>query len=88
VANNEVLRRTDMPMSERFYTIGEVAAELGLPRWRLAYFVERGVVSGPTVEVPGRRLFTVKQVEMIRKELAARERRSISASAATSATHH
>ena len=77
VANKQqVSRRRDMPMSERFLTIGEVAAELGLPRWRLAYFVERGVVSGPTVEVPGRRLFTSEQVEVIREQLAARQRLS------------
>ena len=53
-----------------YHTIGEVATILGLPRWRLAYLVERNTVPGPSVQVPGRRLFTSDDVERIRDCLA------------------
>lgn len=41
-----------------YRTIGKVAAELAVPRWWLAYLIERGDVPDPSLEVPGRRLFT------------------------------
>jgi DNA-binding transcriptional MerR regulator len=55
-----------------YRTIGAVAAELGMPRWRLAYLIERGDVPGPSVQVPGRRLFTESDVEQIRRAFAKR----------------
>lgn len=76
VANHMEHRRSDMPSSESMFTTGEVAAELGLTRWKLAYFVERGIVTGPTATVPGRRLFTAADVSEIRKQLADRDGRS------------
>jgi len=75
-----------MPKQTRFFTIGEVAAALGLPRWRLAYLVERGVVSGPTVEVPGRRLFAAEQVDVIREQLAEVKWRATATSGSPRAT--
>ena len=51
-------------------TIGVVAAELGLDRWRLAYLIERGTVPEASVKVPGRRLFTPSDVEAIQDALA------------------
>ena len=60
-------------MTETEYrTIGAVAAELGVPRWRLAYLIERGDVPGPSLQVPGRRLFTDRDVDRIRRALAGR----------------
>jgi len=60
-------------MTETEYrTIGAVAAELGVPRWRLAYLIERGDVPGPSLHVPGRRLFTEADVEKIRLALVKR----------------
>jgi DNA-binding transcriptional MerR regulator len=56
-----------------YRSIGTVAAELGIPRWRLAYLIERGDVPGPSLQVPGRRLFTDADVEKIRLALASRE---------------
>ena len=75
-----------MPLSTKLLTIGEVAAELGLPRWKLAYWIERGDITGPAVTVPGRRLFSIEQIEIIREELAARQRNSMPTGAAISAT--
>ena len=75
-----------MSENDALMTIGQVAVLLGIPRSRLAYLVERGDVVGPTAEVPGRRLFAAEQVDAIRKQLAARERRSTATSAGISAT--
>lgn len=55
---------------ESLLTIGEAAALLDVPRWKLAYWVERGTVSGPSIVVPGRRLFSMNDVERIRDEIA------------------
>jgi DNA-binding transcriptional MerR regulator len=54
---------------EHYLTIGSVAAEVGVPRWRLAYLIERGTVPGPSLQVPGRRLFSSDDVECIRRAL-------------------
>lgn len=51
------------------FSIGEVARQLGVPRWRLAYLIERGALSGPTHEVPGRRLFSDEGINRLREEL-------------------
>ena len=60
-------------MATRSYsTIGPVATHLGIPRWRLAYLIERGDVPGPSLQVAGRRLFTDPDVERIRQALARR----------------
>jgi DNA-binding transcriptional MerR regulator len=56
-------------LSETYSSIGAVAARLGIPRWRLAYLIERGDVSGPTLQVPGRRLFSEEDIERIRRAL-------------------
>jgi hypothetical protein len=55
-----------------YHTIGAVADLLTMPRWRLAYLVERGDLPGPSLQVPGRRLFTDEDVEKIRAALATR----------------
>ena len=52
-------------------TTGQAAALLDVPRWKLAYLIERGAVTSPSAVVPGRRLFTTRDIEQIRKELAA-----------------
>ena len=52
--------------SKRMFTTGEVAGRLGVPRWRLQYLVERGVVPGPSQQVPGRRLFSEEDVTNLR----------------------
>jgi DNA-binding transcriptional MerR regulator len=53
-----------------FRTIGAVATELGLPRWQLAYRIERGDLPGPSAQVPGRRLFSAADIERLRAALA------------------
>jgi DNA-binding transcriptional MerR regulator len=55
-----------------YRTIGPVAAELGIPRWRLAYLIERGDLPAPSAQVPGRRLFTDEDVERLRDALSRR----------------
>jgi DNA-binding transcriptional MerR regulator len=55
-----------------YQTIGAVAAQLGLPRWQLAYLIEHGDVPGPSLQVPGRRLFSAQDVVAIRKALEGR----------------
>ncbi len=54
----------------QYLTTGEVATELGIPRWRLAYLIERGELPSPSARVPGRRLFTDDDVTRIRRALA------------------
>jgi DNA-binding transcriptional MerR regulator len=58
--------------AQTYSTIGIVAAQLGVPRWKLAYLIERGAVPGPSMQVPGRRLFTEADVAKIRDALATR----------------
>jgi hypothetical protein len=58
--------------TRNYHTIGPVAARLGQPRWWLAYLIDRGDVPGPSLQVPGRRLFTDEDVEKIRAALATR----------------
>lgn len=55
----------------RLFTIGEVAQQIGVARWRLAYWIERGAVGGPALSVPGRRLFTTDDVARLRTEIRA-----------------
>ena len=51
-------------------TIGQVARDLSMPRWRLQYLIERGELPEPSQRVPGRRLFTAEDVEQLRIALA------------------
>jgi len=53
-------------MEKSYITIGELAARLGIARWKLAYWIERDMVPRPSVQVPGRRLFSEADVEAIR----------------------
>jgi DNA-binding transcriptional MerR regulator len=62
--------------TQSYSTIGPVAAHLGIPRWRLAYLIERGDVPGPSLQVPGRRLFSEKDVDCIRQALVSQIARS------------
>ena len=62
--------------SGSYSTIGTVAQQVGIPRWRLAYLIERGDVPGPSFQVPGRRLFSEKDVDWIRKALVSQIARS------------
>jgi hypothetical protein len=55
-----------------YRTIGMVAAELSMPRWRLAYLIDRGDVPGPSLQAPGRRLFSEADVARIQQALAMR----------------
>ncbi len=50
-------------------TTGQVARQLGVPRWRLLYWLDRQKVEEPALIVPGRRLFTWEEVERIRRSL-------------------
>ena len=59
--------------SANYRSIGALAAELQVPRWRLAYLIERGDVPGPSILVAGRRLFSESDVERIRAALAQRD---------------
>jgi DNA-binding transcriptional MerR regulator len=59
-----------------YLTIGTVAKQLGVVRWRLAYLIERGDVPGPSMVVPGRRLFTADDVRKIREALRGRAKAS------------
>jgi DNA-binding transcriptional MerR regulator len=60
-----------MPNELTLLTSGAVARLLNLPRWQLLYLIERGELPGPTLEVPGRRLFTEQDVERLRVALTA-----------------
>jgi hypothetical protein len=56
-----------------YRTIGKVAAQLAIPRWWLAYLIERGDLPGPSLQVPGWRLFSDDDVAKIREALAKRQ---------------
>ncbi len=56
-------------MQKKWLTSGQVAARVGLPRWRLLYLIERGAVPGPSLQVPGRRLYTAADVDRIAEAL-------------------
>jgi hypothetical protein len=60
----------------QYRSIGTVAEELGIPRWRLAYLIEHGDVPGSSLQVPGRRLFTDDDVNQIRRALSERAKDS------------
>ena len=51
---------------DAFLTIGQVAKELGVPRSRLTYWIERGDLPAPTLSVPGRKLFSRQDVEQLK----------------------
>jgi DNA-binding transcriptional MerR regulator len=59
--------------AEHYHTSGSVAKTLGIPRWQLAYFIERGIVPDASFHVPGRKLFTADDVKQIRRALAERK---------------
>ena len=71
LAHNNLEERT--MLATGYLTIGAVATLLGIPRWRLAYLIERGAVGGPSLQVPGRRLFSTGDVEKIQQALAKRK---------------
>jgi len=58
-------------MEKRYLTIGELAGQLGVERWKLAYWIERGRLPPPSTTVPGRRLFSAEDVARIRERLGA-----------------
>lgn len=57
---------------ERMFSSGAVADQLKLPRWRFLYLIERGAIPGPSIKLPGRRVFTAEDVGRIRAVLSAR----------------
>jgi DNA-binding transcriptional MerR regulator len=59
-------------MTPRYSTIGHVTDLLAIPRWKLAYLIERGDVPRPSLQVPGRRLFSEDDVKRIREVLVER----------------
>jgi excisionase family DNA binding protein len=61
-------------MAGRLLTSGEVAQQLGVARAHLLYLIESGKVPGPSLRVPGRRLFTSDDVHCIAQVLAERGR--------------
>jgi hypothetical protein len=59
-------------MEHPVFTSGQVAGQVGMPRWKLVYLIEKGEIPGPSFVVPGRRLFTAADIENILKSLNAR----------------
>jgi hypothetical protein len=59
-------------MKRTMFSSGQVAAQIGVPRWQLLYLIERGEVPGPSIQVPGRRLFTAADVRTIAQAMADR----------------
>lgn len=57
-------------MDETFFTSGEAAETVGIPRSRFLYLVERGDLPAPSHAVPGCRLFTAEDLERIKVALA------------------
>lgn len=61
-----------MPIEPQLLTSGEVAALVGIARWRLLYLIEKGTLASPSFSVPGRRLFTSEDVQRISKQVSER----------------
>jgi hypothetical protein len=49
-----------------------VSNRLRIARSRLLYLIERGVLPGPTFQVPGRRLFTNEDIQRIEAVMQSR----------------
>lgn len=64
-------------INETYSSIGSVAERIGIPRWKLAYLIERGDVPAPSFQVPGRRLFSEQDVVRIIQALKARQDASL-----------
>lgn len=56
--------------AQGLYTIGQVAQQIGISRSRLAYLVESGQVQQPSASVPGRRLFTTSDIQLLTATMA------------------
>ena len=56
--------------AQGLYTIGQVAQQIGITRSRLAYLVETGQVPQPSASVPGRRLFTTTDIQLLTVSMA------------------
>jgi DNA-binding transcriptional MerR regulator len=61
-------------MLRKLFTSGQVAEQVGRTRAGLLYLIESGQIPGPSVQVPGRRLFTEDDVRRIAEALAARDK--------------
>ena len=62
-------------MSVVIFTSGQMAEKIGVTRQHLQYLIETGRVPGPSLHVPGRRLFTSDDEHNIVAALAARRQR-------------
>jgi DNA-binding transcriptional MerR regulator len=71
-----VAQQSEEPeMSESWKSIGEVASTLQIPRWRLAYLIDRGALPTPSGRIPGRRLFSREDIANIRCALETTDRK-------------
>ena len=60
---------TDPPT---YFAAGVAAARLGLSRWKFIYLVDRGVFPSPSLQIPGRRLFSARDLERCEEIIAER----------------
>lgn len=63
-------------MSANLVGTGKVAKMIDLPRHRLIWLLDTGRVPEPEFKVPGRRLFTTKDIERIRQAMAKLDERA------------
>lgn len=54
---------------KEWFGTGEAARQVQVPRWKLIYLLERGAIPGPSIELPGRRLFSAADIDRIREAL-------------------
>jgi DNA-binding transcriptional MerR regulator len=52
-------------MSEKVFGSGEVAKQLGVPRWKLTQMIELGKLPEASAKLEGRRLFSAADVDAI-----------------------
>jgi hypothetical protein len=77
IAGRSLLLATDdkeLGMTITLYTSGQVADRVALTRAEFLYLIETAQLPGPSVQVPGRRLFTEEDVRRIAEALAEREK--------------
>lgn len=60
-------------MTERLFSTGSVARDLGIPKARLIYLLDSGHLPDAATRVGGRRLFTAEEVIRIREALQQRD---------------
>ena len=82
-------RKGQKMTNQQIYSTGAIAQQIQLPRWRLIYLIDSGTLPEPSIQIPGRRIFTgedlwrIQEILQARPELTVKRARSTAVSPAT-----